>query len=352
MHKIGIDAYPLSRKLTGIGYYLLPLLQTLVAEHPNASFYLYAPCVSDTLKKFSPYPNVHLRIVPYLSFSEALWSQSTLPFFLFKDKVDLLWSATQSLPFLLPRRVKTVLSVHDFAYRLFPTTVALVRGLYLRQAASFFYRKADCLVANSQATAKKLKQLYQRKADAVIYPPLSLPLVQAFPKEHLITVATLEPRKNLVALLQAYEKALAYEELYPWIIVGTPGWKCKQIVAEISRISRKYPHKLHYKGYVSEAEKQQLIASARYLIVCSHYEGYGMPLAEARVLGTAVVAFDQPEMREAAEEDGFFVKTIAEFLPYFRKEGVLPSVGPINYPQTAQSAKLLFQQMEHLLSAV
>src|SRR5205823_1237020 len=73
---------------------------------------------------------------------------------------------------------------------------------------------------------------------------------------------------------------------------------------------KQFPDKIKLLGRISDDALSHLLSGARYYICFSFYEGYGMPLAEARACRTPVICFDQPEMREAAENDGIFLPSV------------------------------------------
>lgn len=294
--KVGVDASPLRRQLTGVGHYIHRLLEPLIKMRPNDTFFLYSIENSGVLSTYAKYPNVVIRSHNFLGFSEALWSQTTLPYLCKKNQLDVFWGTTQSIPLFL--KCRSVITIYDFVYRLFPKTTTLVRGLYLRLFGQFFYQKADQCMVISSGTGIRLKELYNLEPDAVILPPVQVKIdykddvLSRYDLEHknyYIVVGTLEPRKNLKALIENYELST------PLVFVGMKGWGKEEI--------KKLNTDIRILGYVSDAELYSLIGNAKALLMPSLYEGYGMPLAEARVLGTPVACSNVPEMLEAAEND-------------------------------------------------
>jgi glycosyltransferase involved in cell wall biosynthesis len=129
---------------------------------------------------------------------------------------------------------------------------------------------------------------------------------------YLLAVATLEPRKNLGALLQAFV-ALKREGRLPaeWrlALIGAPGWGTQTLRQALADAA---PWGVVSTGYVDDALLPQLYRHAEMLVFPSLYEGFGMPVIEARACGTPVVVSDVPELREAAGEDGVVVAPTAE----------------------------------------
>jgi glycosyltransferase involved in cell wall biosynthesis len=122
-------------------------------------------------------------------------------------------------------------------------------------------------------------------------------------------VATHEPRKNLVRLLDAFEQMQAGGELqgYRLVLVGGSGWKNGELDARI-----KASPAVVRTGYVDDAALPALYAHAEALVFASTYEGFGMPVLEARLCGTRIVTTDIPELREAGGDDAVYVQPSTE----------------------------------------
>lgn len=314
--KIGIDVTPLQADLTGVGNYIYYLLQELIKERSDDTFYLYCIQKSPLLESLEG-SKVVLRASRCLGVSEALWSQTTLSWMCWRDKIDLFWGSTQSFPLLCRKKQKNTITVYDFSYLLYPHTVSLIRGLYLRLFGRGFYRRADACMTISQGTADRLKELFCIEARCVVIPPLkkvtpedsdSLLVKLALQKKgYYMLVGTLEPRKNSVAALEAYCELLACDEMEPLVIVGKKGWRDQKIQKRMTYLAHRFPDHVKLLGYLPSAQLAALMQGAKAYIMPSLYEGYGMPIAEARSLGTPVICTAIPEMIEAAEGDATFI---------------------------------------------
>lgn len=357
--KIGIDAMPLDTQLTGVGNYLLRLLEELIPLRPRDTFYLYRTKSNDVVKNLLQFPNVKLRTNRFLGISEALWSQTTLAWMCYQDKLDLFWGATQSIPLLSAKRQKHLLTIHDFAYLLYPQTVSHIRGIYLRFFDKFFYKKADIRITNSEGTAYRLKKLFALDTHKVILPPLpsaTLPNEECWQylgleeKKYYLMVGTLEPRKNICAMIKAYRKIASQNKIDPLVLVGKSGWKDILIKQEIERLLNEMPNQIKILGYLADSSLHNLIKGAKAYIMPSLYEGYGLPIAEARSLGTPVICSRVPEMVEAAEGDAFFLN-LDNFEVELRESltSSLPSPKKCGYPTARESTILLSQTIDVLM---
>jgi glycosyltransferase involved in cell wall biosynthesis len=341
--RIGIDATPLREQLTGVGTYLHYLLNEIVEKRPKDHFILYAIRNSTNLGFFRKYRNTTVKILPFLGVSEALWSQTTLAWHVWQDRVDVFWGSTQSLP--LVSRTKNIITIYDFAYRLHPKSVSFVRGTYLRLLGRFLYRKAHVIVTISKGTANRLENMYKLKTDAVIIPPLKkgpLPDPNAIAryglkaKSYFLIAGTLEPRKNILPLLRAYPS-----NQYPLVLAGGKGWRD----AKILKILKTANQNIKVLGYVCDNDLRSLIQNAKALLMPSLYEGYGMPIAEARSLGTPVLCNDVPEMIEAAEGDATLLDWGA--LDKSLNDPIPPPKKPA-YPSNSELAAILLRILDKL----
>lgn len=324
MLRIGLDAQVLVKLGGGVSYYVYYLLDELVKQKKDAVFFLYALSDKGDIEHFKQYENVIIRKIPYPPF-KPIWRVLTIPFFLWKDKIDVFWGTVQSLPLFISKKTKTLLTLYDFVYLLYPETMSLKGMLYQKSLVKRSLHKADYILPISRGTGERLKEIYGLDHHAVIYPPNK---PEIFYKErrivepflasralsynnYLVTVGTWEPRKNFAELVRIYQRILERNDpnkIMPLVIVGGGGWKNRAIQEAFASAQKKYPAHFKIAGYLSDRELSFYLSGAKYYITLSLYEGYGMPLAEARRCRTPVICYDTPEMREAAENDGIFLK--------------------------------------------
>lgn len=348
MLRIGVDTSPISPQMAGVGNYIFYLLEALIEQRKEDLFFLYTHRDLSTLAHFRKFPNVKIRQSSALSRSEALWSQTTLAWMCRQDRLDCFWGGTQSIPFLLHKKTKSLITINDFAYRLYPETVSRYRGLYLRACGKKMYAKADKRLSISQGTADRLKTIYGLSSHAVVHPPLKTSL-KVWPKEalipwleqqqlryndYLVVLGTLEPRKNVLGTLEAYLSILEKEgeaETLPLLVIGGKGWNDHEIQKKIEEAQRKYPFHLRFLGYLQDDVVCKYVSGARYFVMLSFYEGYGMPLAEARRCNTPVICLDVPEMWEAAEGDAIrcTLRNLSNQLSPLFKRGTVSEKAPI-----------------------
>src|SRR4029077_11293484 len=141
-------------------------------------------------------------------------------------------------------------------------------------------------------------------------------------RPYLLSVATPEPRKNLDAVLRAYIELKRDGKLseHQLVLAGPTGWKNRGLK---QRLDEARPYGLVLAGYVPDESMPMLYAGADALVFPSLYEGFGMPVLEARACGARVVTTDIPELREAGDEYAIYVQPTLDGV----KTGIMKAVG-------------------------
>jgi glycosyltransferase involved in cell wall biosynthesis len=120
----------------------------------------------------------------------------------------------------------------------------------------------------------------------------------ALPADYILSVGTLEPRKNLLGLVEAYSRLPdGYRDNYPLVLVGGRGWHTAAIVSALSKLKG---HQLINLGYVPQLDLPKIVAAATVLAYPSFYEGFGMPVLEAMAVGTPVLTSNCASMPEVS----------------------------------------------------
>ncbi len=308
MLRIGVDATMLQPVRTGVGNYVFNLLRAYRALRPEVALVLFSnDAVSDEAKAFGEC--VEHVAAPVKK--GPLWMSTGLPPLLKRCAVDVFWGGNGYLPLVVPARVRRVVTIHDFVYRHAGDTIPGISRLSRRILQPLAIRQADALVCVSQSTAREVRELCGRTADAVLEPlidaayrPAPTAEIEALRRRHglparfMLTIGTLEPRKNLVALLRAYvrvrERGVPLPQL---VLAGRIGWLSDDIRATLDRAtSRGF---VRFLGYVPQPELPALYSAAEVFLFVPLYEGFGMPAREALLCGTPVIASDIGAMQEA-----------------------------------------------------
>ncbi len=319
--RIGIDGRALQGQRTGVGRYVYELCRELDKQLPEARFFVYSnvwvemPVLSDRwVLRLDSFPLAK-------KMKSVVWLKMRCGLLCWQDDLDVFWGAATFLP-NLPSTVRTVLTAYDLNFKLVPKTMSFTH----RWAFKLFYRKdvarADVVLAISQGTSDRLNTFFGRAADAIIYPavdasfkPQSESTVQeilskyALTRPYILAVATWEPRKNLELLIRTFldmkKQGLLQEQKL--VLVGGRGWKDQRLATLLSGNDEVVPL-----GFVPDDHLAPLYSGASVFVFPSIYEGFGMPVLEARACGTSVVTSDIPELREAGGDDAIYVAPTAE----------------------------------------
>jgi len=221
-----------------------------------------------------------------------------------------LFHATEHL--LMPLRgVPTVLTIHDLIPQLLPEHHKLLNRWYLTWTMPLFCRRADHIIAVSEATRRDLLALYDLPAEkvSVIHEAASprfcpqpaedvdrVSAAYGLPEAYVLYVGTIEPRKNLLRLLEAWTPLRQAGEAPPLVIVGKRGWLSEDFYAELE--ASPVRSDVILTGYVVDEDLPAIYAGAMAFLWPSLYEGFGLPPLEAMACGTPVVCADASSMPE------------------------------------------------------
>ena len=121
---------------------------------------------------------------------------------------------------------------------------------------------------------------------------------------YMLYIGTIQPRKNLVRLVRAFEESAVPLQL---VLAGKMGWRSQPILDEIRAVSEATRDRILLPGFVSNSDKAALISGATTLLYPSLYEGFGFPLLEAQACGTAVLSSDSSSLPEIAGDSALLV---------------------------------------------
>ncbi|HKP98187.1 MAG TPA: glycosyltransferase family 1 protein [Fibrobacteria bacterium] len=239
-----------------------------------------------------------------------------------RDGVDVFWGTATLLP-RLPKSVRTLVTVYDLNYLLAPESMI---GTHKIAHRLFFRRdvlRADIVTAISQGTADRIFKHHGREADAVV-PPATDGTFRPVPGKdawmrlkalgvdapYILGVATWEPRKNLGMLIQVFLQLKARGRLgnRKLVLAGGRGWKEEKLIALLAQASEDRRKDILPLGFVADSDLPTLYSACDAFVFPSLYEGFGMPVLEARACGAKVLATDIPELREAGGTDSHYIQ--------------------------------------------
>jgi len=315
--KVGIDVRLLSRPLTGIGRYTLEMVKALSCLD-GIELYLYSP--APILQEHLPFLDKVTKItcIDWQSgLLRQLWSETLLPYWVSRDEIDVFWGTGHRLPSCLPQGVARVVTIHDLVWKYAPDTMRILSRTLERWQMPKAIRNADYVIADSLATANSIEETFNINPDklSVIYLGVMAPKFKSkrslrielgVDKPYFLFVGTLEPRKNLKRLLEAYaDLPESVKSQAGLVIVGGKGWggiDLPQLIDQLNLVDR-----VKLLGYVDDETLNELYANALFLAMPSIYEGFGLPLLEAMVHGTPVLTSQSSSMPEVTGNAGLLI---------------------------------------------
>ncbi len=204
-----------------------------------------------------------------------------------------------------------MLTVHDLVYRLFPAYHKRLNYWFLNTAMPLFVQRASALITVSESSKRDLIRLYGIPADKItvvyeaasaVFQPAPTEQIAAakarygLPERYLITLGTIEPRKNLLRLVSALSALRQKDPQLALVIVGRAGWLYQDLMRQLEELDD--PRAVLLPGYVPDEELPAVLSGARALVLASLYEGFGLPILEAMACGTPVVCSNVSSMPE------------------------------------------------------
>lgn len=318
---VGIDVTAAVTQGGGIGRYTRELVRAVVDRGDDLKFRLFSARPPAELPVPDPVPRA-----PHVRYCSAplsdrwlyrLWYRLRLPLSIqwFTGRLDLFHSPDFVLP---PVRgdVPTLLTVHDLSFVHYPQTFTPALVHYLNRVVPWSVSRATHILADSQATRDDLQAIWDVPPAkiTVLYsgvgrhfrPATDGPALAAVRRRYklgnapyLLSVSTLQPRKNYNMLIRAF-RPVAARHPHRLVIAGGKGWLYEDVLAEVQR--QGLEGRVHFAGFVGDADLPTLYSGADLFVFPSLYEGFGLPLLEAMACGVPVLTSTASSLPEVAGE--------------------------------------------------
>ena len=330
--RIGLDGLPLTAPKTGVGHYTFELARALANIEPANQFEIVYPSTYPTIGPVddgneAPVPddsshnlpdNLKLRRVRVGPLGRHWWSAG-LPRYVRRGKLDLFHGTNYDVP--LWRRSATVLTIHDLSYFVHPETHEKRSVRRARRRLPVMARAADAVITPSESVRSEVCEYLKTVPEKVFAIPEAAracfrPLAFAetadvrrrlgVADDFLLTVGTLEPRKNLSVLVNAFEEVARTRPQckIQLVIAGGRGWLSGPLFAAIEKSPAR--NRILLTDYLHDEDLRALYASCRAFIYPSMYEGFGLPPLEAMACGAPVIASRISAIAETTGDAAWF----------------------------------------------
>lgn len=306
---IGIEAERANNKVkTGAEHYVKELIQHLAKIDSQNEYILYLQTQpQDWFLKLPK--NFKLKIMPFPKF----WTQLRVSWEMLWYAPDVLFVPASTLPLIHP---KSVYTEHDVAWIYYPE----IFTWYMRQFHRIFSWLARAsstkIISISESTKKDLVNYYHINPEKIVVVPhgytkteninheLPQELRSKLPEKYILFLSTLQPRKNLEVLIDAFRELKTEDSsiLHKLVVVGKPGWKFQTILRKIDENK----DIVVYLGHVADNDRWPIYRGADMFIHPSLYEGFGMWILEAFECGTPVAVSNNSSLPEVGGDAALY----------------------------------------------
>lgn len=307
--RIAIDGLPLGVPRTGVGHYTFEVARGVAEAQPNEQFELvsHSPFISEV----NGQTPTNLRLVqePINIFSRNWWTIG-LPLYLRRHSIDLFHGTNYDVP--LWAGCATVLTIHDLSLFLHPETHEQRRVNRARRRLPTTARIASHIIVPTESVKREVCDHLPARAEKVrvipeaarktFYPESSIaakPTLQRLVVEEsfILYVGAIEPRKNILTLIKAFEEVYKHTDLRPQLVIAGPtAWLADDLQNYVNSSSVK--DRLLFTGYVDDDDLRALYSTCTLMSYPAIYEGAGLPPLEAMACGAPVVTTDTSAISE------------------------------------------------------
>lgn len=309
--RIAFDGTTLRPQRTGVGYYTEHLLHHLLYVAPEEEFVVVSNRPVCTATSLPAQAHIFER---YRFPVRNVWMQTLLPMALCQIQPDVAHFTNSIAP--LVKCVPTVITIHDMTLSLFPRLHPLRKQVLTRPLVALAARTADAIITVSHSARQDILRLTGVPAERVhviheaaapaFHPIQDRELLEVVRRRYrlaeriILYVGTIEPRKNLLRLIEAYAHLRRRGELpHQLVCVGPFGWGYQEVRRRIEELQ--LGEAIRLTGYVPFADLAPLYNLSEIFVFPSLYEGFGLPVIEAMACGTPVITARNSSFREIAD---------------------------------------------------
>ena len=313
--RIGLDGIPLTALRTGVGHYTFELASALARVAPDSNFEVVypsnlPPAFTELDASISLPPNLEIKRIRVGPLGRHWWSIG-LPRYVRSNGIELFHGTNYDVP---PwRQCATVLTIHDLSLLIHPETHEKRRVSRSRRRLPLMTRAANAVIVPTESVRREVCQHLGLSAEKVFavpeaarecFAPMELAATTDVRRrlgigdDFLLTVGTIEPRKNLQTLISAFEEIAGghSQTTLQLVIAGSRGWLSNSLFDALEKSPIR--KRIVLTEYLNDEELRALYSSCRAFVYPSIYEGFGLPPLEAMACGSPVITSRIPALEE------------------------------------------------------
>lgn len=310
---IAIDLTALSYHMTGIERYAMCITEEMLkADKENKYILIFRDNIYPAFYQYIDEKQVKTKII--CGKNKLLFYQLILPKTLYEIEADKYLFFAFTSPILF-RKKGIINTIHDMGPWDSGDSLRFLQKVYLKTTCFFSARNSEKIITVSEFSKKRIGEIlkFPKKRIKVIPSAIYRQVIDLsrveyslvkdkykLPNKYIMSLSTLEPRKNLNVLLEAY-MSVKDKVSYDLVLVGRKGWKMDEILRQYGIQTG-----IHITGFVEDEHVSHIYKNAMCFVFPSKYEGFGLPPLEALALGTPVIASNAASIPEVLMEQAVY----------------------------------------------
>lgn len=318
---IGIDANWLIYENAGIGRYSTELISTLLKEDRKNHYILLANFVRRYQKRKEILENIVTKlgnnnVEINISYFPSAWREKLISWnvplnWLSRKQIDLYFTPYFSGAGRIPKGKKQIVTLYDMVYYRFPEHAGERLTKYWKKLTEKAVKNSDHIITISESSKKDIVKYLRVDPKKITSIPIAASNLFTYdPKEKkkniILSVATLEPRKNLISLVKAYHQLPnKIRNNYQLLLAGKVRWESSELFEYIR--ANKLEDNIRWLGFVSDKKLAKLYCQAKLFVYPSLFEGFGLPPLEAMQSGCPVLVSNNSSLPEVVADAGEYI---------------------------------------------
>jgi len=320
--KIGIDIRNIGKQKTGSEVVVLELTKNLLEIDKENEYFLFTDTADKKVlqniwEKLKLADKKNVQIISLKAANKFAWAGWAMPKYMWRNDLDV-FHTEYILPFFIPKRIKVITHIHDVSFKVYQQFILKRDLFFLNLLIPRSIKRSDKIVAVSQFTKDEILKYYKTDASKieVVFNSINISQTEiteekkqavrekySLPEKFILYIGTLQPRKNVPALIEAYAKIKNKIPEIKLVIAGNKqAHNFDKKIDEVILENNFDEKDILFAGFIDVDDKTAFYQMAEVFAFPSFYEGFGIPILEAMSQGAATLASDIPPHKEVAGE--------------------------------------------------